>query len=245
MRVLIMILGGKYKYMDLSMRLSAIRDMVPKGSVVADIGTDHGYIPVSLIENNISKKVIGTDVSRGSLDKIIALVKSLDLESKIETRLGNGLDVLKPYEVDSLIIAGMGGILIKDILERNKDIVQSINNFIFQPMVGAKELRQYLIGNNFKILDENLVLEEGKYYEIIFARREKSYIEKDIYYDISKILLEKKHPLLGSFIQYKIDKLEKIINDIKLVGTERSREKHRKLERLLKDYKEVLIEVEG
>lgn len=240
-----MIFERKYKSMNLSLRLSAIRDMVPKNSIVADIGTDHGYIPVSLIKNKISKRVIGTDVSKGSLDKIINLVISLDMESKIETRLGYGLDVIKPYEVDTLIIAGMGGMLIKDILEKDKDTTKSISNFILQPMVGAKELRQYLIHNDFKIINEDLVFEEGKYYEIIFAIKGKSYIKKDIYFEISQLLVENNHPLIGSFIQHKIDKAEKILNEIKLIETKKAKEKNRKLQQLIKDYREVLIQIEG
>lgn len=231
--------------MKLSMRLTAIRDMVPKNSIVADIGTDHGYIPVSLIKNKISKKVIGTDVSKGSLDKIIDLVNSLDMGKEIETRLGYGLDVIKPYEVNTLIIAGMGGMLIKDILVKGKNTTKSINNFILQPMVGAKELREFLIKNNFKIVDEDLVYEEEKYYEIIFAVNSKSFVEKDINYEISQLLLEKNHPLLKSFIQHKIDKAENIINEIQLVKTKMSMKKHRELKQLVKDYREVLIQIEG
>lgn len=231
--------------MKLSMRLSAIRDMVPKNTIVADIGTDHGYIPVSLIENKISEKVIGTDVSKGSLDKIIDLVNYLEMENKIEARLGYGLDVIEPYEVDTLIIAGMGGILIKDILEKGKETTNSINNFIFQPMIGAKELRQYLIVNNFKIIDEDLVYEEGKYYEIILAVKGYSYIQNNIHYEISPLLLKKNHPLIGNFVHYKIDKIENIINKIKSIGTKKSMMKHKELEELRKDYKEVLIQIES
>lgn len=231
--------------MNLSMRLSAIRDMVPKNSVVADIGTDHGYIPVSLIKNKISKKVIGTDVSKGSLDKIINLVNSLGMEKKIETRLGYGLDVIRPYEVDSLIIAGMGGILIKDILEKDKQTTKTINNFILQPMVGAKELRHYLIKSGFKIIDEDLVFEEGKFYEIMFAIKGKDYIKNDIYFEISKLLVENKHPLIKSFVQHKISKAENILNEIKSIDTKKSKEKSREIKQLINEYEEVLIEIEG
>ncbi len=227
------------------MRLSAIRDMVGQNSIVGDIGTDHGYIPLSLIEKNISKKVIGTDISKGSLDKIIGLIKSAGLEDRIEARLGNGLDVIEAYEVDTIIIAGMGGILIKDILENDKGITNSIKNFIFQPMVGAKELRQYLIHNNFEIVDEDLVFEEEKFYEIISAKRGQSYVEKDIYYEISPLLIEKKHSLLKEFINYKANKVKNILNDIGSIKTEKSMEKSRELEKLLKNYEEVLLEIEG
>ena len=115
--------------------------------------------------------MIGTDISKGSLDKIIEYVKELGFEDKIDSRLGDGLEVIKPYEVDTVIISGMGGLLIRDILEKHKEISNSIIDFILQPMVAAKELRQYLIENNFEIIKEELVKEENKYYEIIHAKK--------------------------------------------------------------------------
>lgn len=231
--------------MKLSKRLQKIADFVPKESTVADIGTDHGFIPVYLIENNISKKVIGTDISIGSLEKIIELIKKEDLEDYIEARLGDGLDILNPSEVDTLIIAGMGGILIGEILENGKKVANSIQNYILQPMVGAKELRKYLVNNSFQIIDEDLVFEEDKYYEVIFAKKGNQSIEKDIYYEISQILIEKKHPLLKSFLEYKKSKIEKIINEVKLVKTDKSKNKYNELNQLLIRYQEVLRQIES
>ncbi|NLY86419.1 MAG: SAM-dependent methyltransferase [Tissierellia bacterium] len=231
--------------MKLSNRLIAIANFVPKNSIVADIGTDHGYIPVYLVENNIAKKVIGTDISKGSLDKIIDYIKTLNLEHIIDARLGDGLEVIKPYEVDTVIIAGMGGLLIRDILEKNKEVTDSIANFILQPMVAAKELRQYLVDNNFEIIEEELVKEDGKYYEIIFAKKGKSYIEKEIYYEISPLLIKKKHPLLREFIQFRLRELENIIEEIKDINTEKSKERYLEISAKIKDYKGVLEEIEG
>lgn len=231
--------------MNLSKRLSAIKDMVPYNSIVADIGTDHCYIPINLVENKISKKVIATDISKDSLDKTMELVKSLGLEGKIEVRLGNGLDVIKPYEIDTVILAGMGGVLIQDILEKNKDVTDSISNFIFQPMKGVKEFREHLTQHDFQIVDEGLVFEEEKYYEIIFAKRGKSCIEKDIYYEISQLLLEKQHPLMEDFILNKIQETKFILDKIKFSNTEKSKEKYLEVEEKLKDYKEVLLKIES
>lgn len=231
--------------MKLSNRLMAIANFVPKNSIVADIGTDHGYIPVYLIENSISKKAIGTDISKGSLDKIIEYIKTLNLEDKIDTRLGDGLEVIKPFEIDTLIIAGMGGLLIRDILEKNKDVTETIVNFILQPMVAAKELREYLVESNFKILKEELVKEENKYYEIIFAKKGKSYIEKEIHYEISPLLIKEKHPFLKEFIQFRMMELNKILEEIKDVNTEKSKERYLEVMNKIKDYKGVLEEIEG
>lgn len=231
--------------MKLSERLMAIANLVPKNSIVADIGTDHGYIPAYLIENKKSKKVIGTDISKGSLDKIIQYVKELGFEDKIDSRLGDGLEVIKPYEVDTVIIAGMGGLLIRDILEKDKEISDSIMDFILQPMVAVKELRQYLIENNFEIINEGLVKEENKYYEIIYARKGKSFIEKEIYYEISPILIREKHPLLKEFVENKIMSAKKILKEIEGIDTEKSKERYLGLEKTIKEYEEVLREIES
>ena len=231
--------------MKLSERLITIANLVPKNSIVADIGTDHGYIPAYLIENKISKKVIGTDISKGSLDKIIEYVKEIGYGDKIDTRLGNGLEVIKPYEIDTVIIGGMGGLLIRDILEKDKKISNSIVNFILQPMVAAKELREYLIENNFEIIKEELVKEENKYYEIIYAKKGKSFVDKEIYFEISPILIENNHPLLREFIENKISMCEKIRMELKGIDTEKSQFRYNELTNTIKAYKEVLENIES
>lgn len=231
--------------MKLSERLIAIANFVPNNSIVADIGTDHGYIPAYLIENKISKKVIGTDISKGSLDKIIEYIKELRFEDKIDTRLGDGLEVIKPYEVDTVIIAGMGGLLIRDILENHRKVSDSIIDFILQPMVAQKEVREYLIENNFEIIGEELVKEENKYYEIIHARKGKSLIEKEVYYEISPILIQNKHPLLKEFVDNKIATANKILKEIEGLQTEKSKERHLELTNDVKEYREVLGEIES
>lgn len=231
--------------MNLSKRLQTIADFVVPDSRVCDIGTDHGYIPVYLIKSGIAKKVIATDISRGSLDKIIDLIEEQGLEEHIEARLGDGLNVLKENEVDTLVIAGMGGILISEILEAGKSITENIDSFILQPMVGAKELRKYLLDNNYKIISEELVFEEGKYYEIISAIRDQDKSKKEIYYEISEILIKNKHPLLKEFIKHKRDKVETILIDLKDLDTKRSKEKYNDFKLLLGQYEEVLMEIES
>lgn len=226
--------------MKLSDRLQSIADFVQANSIVADIGTDHGYIPAYLINNKISKYVIATDISQGSLNK----AKELNLDG-ICTRLGNGLQVLKPFEVDTVIIAGMGGLLIRDILLKNIALTNSFTHFIFQPMVASKELREFLIGNNFVIIDEDLVREDNKYYEIIYAKIGKGFVEKEINYEISNILIKKKHSLLKEFIDFKIQSIEKIILAIDDIETEKSKDRLNELSTLIGEYKEVLAEIES
>ncbi|WFA09564.1 class I SAM-dependent methyltransferase [Tissierella sp. Yu-01] len=231
--------------MKMSNRLQAIANLIPKNSIVADIGTDHGYIPLYLIENKISKKVIASDISQGSLNKTISYIKELNLTNMVIPRLGDGLEIIKPFEVDTVIIAGMGGLLIKDILSKDMNLTNSITNFILQPMVASKELREYLYNNNFKIIDEDLVKEDEKYYEIIFAKRGVDLADKDIYYESGKKLIEKKHPLLKEFIESKITKESNIMNNLKDIDTEKSKERFEEIKKTISDYEEVLREIES
>lgn len=231
--------------MKISNRLMEIVNFVPKNSIVADIGTDHGQIPIYLILNKLSKKVIATDISRGSLQKTIDYVAGLKLENHIESRLGDGLDPIKPFEIDTVIMAGMGGILIRDILEKNKEVRDSINNFIFQPMIASKELREYLLNNHFEIIDEGLVKEDNKFYEIIYAKRGLGFIEEDIHLEIGRKLIDKNHPLLGEFLQYKIDVGKSIMAKLGDTVTEKTEERRKELEKSIEEYKEVLGKIES
>ncbi|MBC8588364.1 tRNA (adenine(22)-N(1))-methyltransferase [Paratissierella segnis] len=231
--------------MKLSNRLKEIVRLTPQNSIVGDIGTDHGYIPAYLIQNNISKYIIATDISQGSLNKAIEYVKIANLENKIETRLGNGLEILQPFEIDTVIIAGMGGLLIKEILEKNQNMTDSITNFIFQPMIASRELRDYLIHNKFKIIEESLAKEDDKFYEIIYAKKGLDFVDKDIYFEIGKSLIMEKHPLLKEFLQNKIQSVLNIIEDLEETPSEKGRARYEELTEKIKDYKEVLTEIES
>lgn len=231
--------------MKLSKRLEAIASFVKKNSIVADIGTDHGYIPAYLVKNNISQFVIGTDISPGSLEKIIEFIAINKLEGKVEARLGDGLKVIKPFEVDTVIIAGMGGLLIQDILEKNIEVANSISNFIFQPMIASDELRRYLLNNNYKIIDEELVREDNRFYEIIYAKKGLGHIDKEINYEINNILIEKKHQLLQPLINEKIKKTNFILEELKDKESEKSKMRYNELLHKIKEYKEVLEEIES
>lgn len=205
--------------MKLTPRLLEIAKMVDKNSIVADIGTDHGYIPVYLIENKISKKVIACDINKAPLQSAIDYINNKKLQNKIDTRLGNGLSPLNENEVDTVIIAGMGGILIQNILEENKNIAKKAEKFILQPMVASSELRKYLYDNNYKITDEKLAREDNRYYEIIVAKKGQEKVKDEIYYEIGKKLVEKNDPLLKSFLEKKINKNKSILKNIEKNST--------------------------
>ncbi|TAH63081.1 MAG: SAM-dependent methyltransferase [Gottschalkiaceae bacterium] len=226
--------------MKLSPRLQAIADYVQKGATVADIGTDHGYIPVYLVDNNVSNKIIATDINIGPLENAKSYIEKKSYEEIIETRLGNGLEPLLPNEVDTVIIAGMGGLLITEILENSQVVTQNINRFILQPMVGSEELRKHLYRNKYKIIDEKLAKEGHKIYEIIVATHGEDNIDNEIYYEIGKKLVENKDKHLKELLEVKIRKTEKILIALKDKETVNGKLKYKQIERKYNEYKEVL-----
>jgi len=219
--------------MNLSPRLLEIAKMVDKDSIVADIGTDHGYIPVYLIENQISKKVIACDINEAPLQSAINYINTKKLNEKIDTRLGDGLSPINIGEVDTAIIAGMGGILITNILDDNKDIVKTIEKFILQPMIASSDLRKYLYKNNYKIIDEKLVREDNRFYEIIVAVHGKDEIKNNIYYEIGKKLIEKKDPLLKLYVEKKMKKTREILENIEKNSDKEKNQKYIELKKRL------------
>lgn len=231
--------------MSLSNRLQTIANFIPQNTIVADIGTDHGYIALFLIENKICKKVIATDISKNSLDKIVANVKQTKYEKDIDMRVGDGLGPIKAFEVDTVVIAGMGGLLIKDILDKDKTKRDSITNFILQPNIAGRELREYLYQNNFQIMDEKLVKEDGKFYEVIWAQKGKDWVEDEIYYEIGEKLLKNKDPLLKEFTNNKIQMNQGILKELKGKESQRIIDRQAELEKNTKDLKVVLKEIES
>lgn len=200
--------------MKLTNRLLKIASLVSRNKRLADIGTDHGYIPLYLLNKRIIDVAILADINEGPLENARSEVKKNGLDDKVDLRLGSGIEVLKKGEVDEIIIAGMGGILIGELLEANKDVSHSVDKLILQPMQAQEKLRQYLLNNGYEILDECLEKEDFRFYEIIVAKYSGKNIQIDdnIYYEVGKKLIENKDKLLPEFIDNKIKKYNNIIS---------------------------------
>ena len=192
--------------MKLSNRLFEIASLVTKNKRIADIGTDHGYIPAYLLKNNYIEYAILADINKGPLENAKKEIEYNNLQDKVSLRLGSGLEILQVNEVDEVIIAGMGGVLISEILEKRKNVAKSLERLILQPMQSQEELRKYLLNNGYEILDEVLVKEDFRIYEIIVAKytSKNTNIDDKIYYEVGKKLIENKDPLLNEFIDKKI-----------------------------------------
>ncbi len=161
---------NQIKLPELNPRLLKIAQLVPSCLCLADIGTDHAYIPIWTVLNGSAKKAIASDINRGPVERAEKNVCSFGLVDKIFPRLGGGLSTLAVGEAEVIVISGMGGILISNILNKDKSIAHAAKTLILQPMTAAQELREYLLKNGFSIESEHLVSEDEKIYTIICAR---------------------------------------------------------------------------
>jgi len=157
--------------MKLSERLLKIAELVHDCSTLADIGTDHGYIPVYCVREGLCKKAIACDINEGPLKSAEENISRYGLGEKIDTRISDGLKELDTNEADTIIIAGMGGFLIRDILIAGADKISADTRLILQPMVAAAELREFLCANGYEIITEKLAREDDKFYNIILAKK--------------------------------------------------------------------------
>ncbi len=161
-------------------RLQMIADEIKKGETMADIGTDHGFLPLYLWENGISPSVIMCDISEPSLAKAKAASGAYQFGNELDFRAGDGLKVLKTGEVDAVVIAGMGGLLIRDILADDPAKTFSFKKFILQPRNNAGHLRYWLASNGFNIAKNQLV-REGKFIcEVITVLTPKAFDMDDL-----------------------------------------------------------------
>lgn len=202
--------------MKLTDRLLKIASLVTKEKRLADIGTDHGYIPVYLLTKGHIDFAILADVNKGPLENARNEVRHNKLLDKVDLRLGSGIEVLKVNEVDEVIIAGMGGILISELLEAKTRVAHNLEKLILQPMQAQDELRKYLLNNGYEILDEVLVKEDFRIYEIIVAKYtgKNTTVVDEIYYEIGQKLIENKDPLLHELIDRKVYKYKSILEKI-------------------------------
>lgn len=199
-------------------RLECIVSMVDKCKTAADIGTDHGYVAEMLLNEGICEQIIASDINEGPLNSAIKHLSKVNLHDKCDFRLGSGLKVLNEGEADAIIIAGMGGDLISNIIEESKNIALNAKQLILQPMTAVDSLRRYLSENGFEIIDENIVREFHHYYFIIKAQKGINKIENDIYYELSKILIDKKEPIMLDYIDRVLKTNENIIASLEKSG---------------------------
>ncbi len=177
---------------------------------LCDVGTDHGYIPIYAVYNNIIDKAIACDINKKPLERAYNNIKKYLYDSIIETRLGYGLSKLNIGEVDTISICGMGGYLIIDILEENKNVVQNVNQLLLQPQSGIVEVRKYIHKIGFKIINEKFIEDDNKFYTIINCIKGEDVVYSELDYLLSKILLEKNDKLYLMYLKNEYNKMNNI-----------------------------------
>ena len=196
--------------MQLSLRLSAIADMVTEGNRLVDVGCDHGYLPVYLIQQKKIPSAIAMDVRKGPLSRAQEHISQYGLEEYITTRLSDGLAGLMAGEGDTLVIAGMGGPLMERILTDGKSVRDSFSELILQPQSDIPHFRRFIQSEGWVIVEEKMVEEDGKFYPMMRVvpgvESKKNCSEKgENFYTLQeafgKFLLEEKNPVLYRYLQ--------------------------------------------
>lgn len=178
----------------LSKRLEVVSSFIEDNSKIVDIGCDHGLLSIYLASNYKNIKIIASDVNKNALSSAINNIKKYNLEDRIETRLGPGLDVVSPDEIDTVVISGMGSNTIVGILKYSKDKLVNVNNIIVQSNTDLYFLRKNITSIGYYIEDEVLVEDKGIIYTVIkFTKGKKGYNFKDLY--LGPVLLEKNDKL--------------------------------------------------
>ena len=202
--------------------MSAVADMVTHGNVLADVGTDHGYVPIALVQQGKIPRAIAMDINKGPLARAQEHISMCQLEDYIETRLSDGVEALSVGEVDSILIAGMGGDLVIHILREGHGVCRNVKELILQPQSELARVRQYLREHLFQIVDEDMVIEDGKYYPMMrvvpveadnFWRRLPEEILRpcDMY---GPLLLKNGNPSLRKYLVKQHKQLNKILKEL-------------------------------
>lgn len=198
--------------MQLSLRLSAIADMVTEGNRLVDVGCDHGYLPVYLIQQKKIPSAIAMDVRKGPLSRAQEHISQYGLEEYITTRLSDGLAGLMAGEGDTLVIAGMGGPLMERILTDGKSVRDSFSELILQPQSDIPHFRRFIQSEGWVIVEEKMVEEDGKFYPMMRVipegKQEKDFSETGMNSNsytlqeaFGKFLLKEKDPVLYRYLQ--------------------------------------------
>ncbi len=206
-------------------RLETIVSLIDKCNIIADVGTDHGYVAEMALKAELCKVVIASDINQGPLNSAIKHLTSIGLNHLTDFRLGSGISVLSENEADCVIIAGMGGELIATILEDSKDIAKSINSFVLQPMTNISALRKYLFENDYTIKKEVIIKELHRYYFILKIEHGKDEVADEIYFDYSKYLYKNRDMLFMEYLEYSLEKELLILENLKNSDSDINRHK--------------------
>ncbi|HZJ84179.1 MAG TPA: class I SAM-dependent methyltransferase [Syntrophomonadaceae bacterium] len=219
-------------------RLTIMADMIIKNQAIADIGTDHTLLPIYMLEKELIPHAIVTEIIAGPYQRAKKAVKASSFSERIEVRKGNGLDTVQPSEVASIIIAGMGGDTIAEIISRDWDKSSSFSRFILQPMSRPHVVRGLLATRGWTINEERLVLENNRFFVILsYSPANKPYKLTSLQEDIGPQLLKKDYIYKGEYLNHFLLKYKKVYE--KLMASEGST-----VESRITEYKDKILKLE-
>ncbi len=210
--------------MEISRRLKQVTDFVAH-PIVADIGCDHGYVPIYLYTIGKITKAYACDVRKGPLSKAQENIKAYGAEDVIETRLGSGFVPMQAGEAQTGIIAGMGGMLTIHILEESKEVVDSLEQLVLSPQQDMGEVRKYLHKIGFVIEKECMLEEDGRYYFVMSCVRGEEVYQTEAEYLYGKLLLEEKNPLLLAWLTEEYNRLSLVEEKLLALETDGAKER--------------------
>lgn len=230
--------------MQLSERLTKIASMVTAGNCLADVGTDHGYVPIYLLENRKIARAIAMDINEGPLKRARLHIAESGFGQMAETRLSDGMAALKPGEADTVVIAGMGGPLMIKILSDYPEVTGSLKELILQPQSEIAQVRKWLYEKGYEITEEHIVFEEGKYYPMFRAQKGRQCEEPtDLEYQFGCLKLQREPETLRAFLEKEIRGKKEIFEKLSENPTQKSQERAVEMNRILKGYETVLSQL--
>lgn len=200
--------------MQLSKRMQAVANLITPGDSLADVGTDHGYIPIYAVEEKIVERAIAMDINRGPIERAASHIAEHGLEAYIETRCCDGVADLKAGEVQTVVIAGMGGGLMQKILEEGCEVLATVSEVILQPQSEIEKFRYYLAENGWYIEKKDMVFEDGKYYPMMRAVHGNMEISDVLFGKFGIYLLKDQNPVLKDYLNKSLETNQMILQQL-------------------------------
>mgnify|MGYP005795953637 FL=1 len=225
--------------MELSRRLTAVSDFVEEDTL-ADIGTDHGYVPIYLAKAGRIRHGIACDVKKGPLQKAKENIAQEGLSAVIETRLGSGFAPLQAGEAKTVVMAGMGGMLMIGLLEEAKEVLEKTKQLVLQPQLDVPAVRQALHRLGFFIEKEEMVLEEGKFYTILSAKPGQDVPYGPLDYGYGRCLMERRHPVLRQYLLWRLGQIQLVEEHLRQGTSQAAKERQAALAKEREEMTEVL-----
>ena len=239
-RCLVLFLNKK-KLFQLDRRLQTCASMVRENHVLADIGTDHAYLPIWLVKKEVIKKAIASDINMGPLQKAAFNIRRYNVGKQVDARLSDGLELIFPNEADDIVIAGMGGELIADIIEKAPWLKDAQKHLILQPMTSAPELRTYLSEHGFAVKQEQAVQDGDHIYTVMQAEYDPEHVQTSQVFPYIGILKADSDEN-KAYIQQQCSRLQKRINGLRQSGKQESLANQ--TEQILEQLQRVLSQAE-